>query len=383
MSHRIDEINEIGGLDPYRAAWDRLLGDTEEASFFHSLEWLEAYWRHFGAGQRLRVLVRAAPDGPLGILPLVVRTELTRAGPVRTLTYPLNDWGSFYGPIGPDPAATIRAGLEHVRRDNRDWDAVELRWAGPADAERGCTRQAMQAAGFKPYQTLWDRTAVIDTAGGPAAWERYLAGRTAKWRHNLRSDEQRLVESGAVEYVRYRPRGHRHADADPRWDLYDACEQVARRSWQGDSTSGTTLSHGPVRGFLRDAHAAAARAGALDLNLLLLGGQPAAFAYNYSWQGRVYGLRMGFDAHVAREGAGNVLLARAVRDSFARGDTLYDLGAGYLETKRHLLTRLVPIYRFSYFHPAAPRTLPLRLKRWFQQRKLAARPGLDGTAPPG
>lgn len=43
---------------------------------------------------------------------------------------------------------------------------------------------------------------------------------------------------------------------------------------------------------------ASARPGGLDLSLLLGGGEPAAFAYNYHYAGGVYGLRMGHSAAV-------------------------------------------------------------------------------------
>ena len=103
-----------------------MLPRTSAASFFHSFDWLEIYWRHFGDGQRLRVLVVRAGGEPLGILPLVVRSERTRLGTVRTLTYPLHDWGTFYGPIGPNPTATLLAGFApHQRR------AAQLGPAGP------------------------------------------------------------------------------------------------------------------------------------------------------------------------------------------------------------------------------------------------------------
>jgi CelD/BcsL family acetyltransferase involved in cellulose biosynthesis len=52
----VREINDLDGLAEYRSAWSDLLDQTPGASFFQSLDWLEVYWRHFGAGQKLRVL---------------------------------------------------------------------------------------------------------------------------------------------------------------------------------------------------------------------------------------------------------------------------------------------------------------------------------------
>jgi CelD/BcsL family acetyltransferase involved in cellulose biosynthesis len=364
---RIVEINDIEGLSRFRQDWSDLLRQTPGASFFQSLPWLEVYWRHFGRRQRLRVLVTLDGDRPMGILPLVVRREKSRVGPVRVLTYPLHDWGSFYGPIGPGPGGILTAGLEHLRRTPHDWDFVELRWQGAPDTDPWQAGRSMQAAGLQPYPTLWDRTAVVDLGG---TWETYWTGRKGAWLRRFRHAERSLEELGELSYVRYRPAGGAE-DGSARWDLYDACEQLAHRSWQGGTANGTTLSHDMVRQFLRDVHEAGAAAGAVDLNLLLLRGTPVAFVYGYHYQGYVYGLRRGYDARLARQGAGNVLLAYTLRDSFARGDRVYDMGVGSLESKRHFQTRLLPLLRFSYFPPLALRVQLLRLRRWWQGRCLS------------
>ena len=66
-------------------------------------------------------------------------------GTVRVLTYPLHDWGSFYGPIGPDPGETLeRRAWSTWPAARRDWDVLELRWVD-AGLDRGETKQAMQA----------------------------------------------------------------------------------------------------------------------------------------------------------------------------------------------------------------------------------------------
>lgn len=363
------EINTVEKLDEYRQVWRTLLEQTAWANFFQSLDWLEIYWRHYGEGQTLRVLMVSSAGRPVGILPLVVLTEHSTIGRLRVLTYPLHNWGSYYGPIGPNPRETLIAGLRYILASRRDWDMIELRWSGFAGSDQEQTGSAMRTVGLQAYKTIWDRTAVIDL---PESWDAYWASRTSKWRNNVTRSERRLTRSGDVCYLRYRPRGVAHGESDPRWDLYGACEDLARRSWQGASTTGTTLSHESIRPFLREVHAAAVRAGAVDLNLLLLDGQPLAFAYNYQCCGSVYGLRAGFDRQVSQEGPGTALITRVIRDSIQRGDRFYDLGIGSLAIKRHVLTRVVPILRYSHYPVSVPRTQVLRLKRWIEQSRLPA-----------
>lgn len=367
MMPQVTEINDIAHLAPYRAHWRHLHEQMECASFFHTLEWLEIYWKHFGAGQKLRALIVSQADQPLGILPLTVIQEQSRLGQIRTLTYPLHNWGSFYGPIGPDPAGTLAAGLNHIHRTKRDWDLLELRWLGASSSAVERSEAALRKTGFQAYKTRWDLAAMIDHSG---TWDEYLRSRKKKWRTNLRRWQRRLEEQGQVDYIRFRPAGAEHGEGEPRWDLYDTCIDIARRSWQGSSTTGTTLSHDNVRLFLREVHAKAAEMGAVDLNLMLLDGKPFAFAYNYHCRGYVYGLRVGYDSSVADDGVGNILYNKIIEDNFRRGDHLYDLGFGYLECKKNILTRVEPILRLSHFPLGSLRAQILRFKRWQDSRAL-------------
>ena len=189
---------------------------------------------------------------------------------------------------------------------------------------------------------------------------------------NRKNDHLDICAEGDIEHVRYRPDGEQAGDADPRWDLYDTCVEIAENSWQGSSTDGTTLSHVEVRDFLRDCHATAARAGSLDLNLIYINGQPAAFAYNYCYHGWVHSLRLGFDSEVSNKGVGRLLMGRMIRDSIERGDRQIDLGIGTLDCKQYWLTSLANSYRYVYYSPSSAKArllqLSNRVSRWFENR---------------
>ena len=225
------EINDVETLEDYRLAYNVLLPETHGASFFHTLDWLLVYWRHFGAEQKMRVLLIEGENGPIGILPLVVVREKRRIGTVRVLTYPLADWGAFYGPIGPNPTATLLAGIRHIQSTPRDWDVLELRWVDRDGWDHGRTKTALRHVGFTSIESQWTSTAQVETSGD---WKTYWASRKSHWRTNVRRSERKLDEQGKVELLRYRPAGTAHGDDDPRWDLYNATLDIARASWQGD-----------------------------------------------------------------------------------------------------------------------------------------------------
>lgn len=373
MAIGVREINDPADLAALRPDWERLLAQTPDATYFHTLDWLEVYWRHFAAGQRLRVLVVEEDGAPSAIVPLVVRGHRSRLGTLRYLTYPLAYWGSFYGPIGPRPEAALAEALGHVRRTRRDWQVLELRWLGQEWIEGDAAQAAARTAGLPARATLMGETSFIDLDG---TWEEYLAARGSKFRNNLQRWRRRLEARGPLRFVRHRPAGAAAGDADPRWDLYDDCERIAQQSWQADS-QGTTLSTPAVRGAFRDWHAAAARRGDVDLNLLYVGERPMAFIYNYCHGADLYSLRVGYNPEISKDGAGNVLYLQVIEDSFRRGDRRYDLGSGSLEAKRHIKTRSASIWRLSHFPLLEPRAQLVRWRRWRQARD----PRPDEAAP--
>ena len=89
--------------------------------------------------------------------------------------------------------------------------------------------------------------------------------------------------------------------------------------------------------------------GAADLALLYLDERPAAFIYGYASNGYAFGMRRGFCRDVSPHGLGDVLLFSVLQDSAARGDRIYDMGVGAMESKRHFLTDSAPIMRVSGF----------------------------------
>lgn len=361
MTH-VREINNIDELVHYRLSWKNLLTQTRQASFFQSLDWLDIFWKHYGDGRRLRVLIVYNGEEPIGILPLVVQTEHTKAGSIRVLTYPLNGWGSFFGPIGPFPTLTLRAAMRHIRNTPRDWDLFDVRWVNQNQTDHGRTEGGMRAAGFAPAGQPWAQSAIVETGD---SWQTYWGNRSPKFREKLRRGYRQLEKMGRVKYVRYRPGGSAMGDGDPRFDLFDAAVSVAKASWQSDSNNGTTLCDDEIRDFLRDVHQAAARAGCLDLNLLYVDDRPVAFTYNYHYHGRVEGLRMGFDPAYAAGSPGAVLLKMSFEDGFRLGDHTFDMGVGYIQCKRHWLTRLETSYRYTHFSLSAPKAQILRLKRLY------------------
>ena len=302
---RVLEINCLEELASFRLVWRKLLGQTRRATFFQSLDWLEPYLRRFGSEQKLRALFVSGSQGYLGILPLVVRREQTSVGPLRVLTYPLDDWGTFYGPIGPYPAATLLAGLAHLQRTRRDWDLLVLRWVNRDAVDFGRTSNAFQALELPAAERAGAAAAIVEVDG---PWQGYWKSRDTHFRKNVERSRRKLALRGRVEYVRLSAGRHRPGRRASTLGFVQHLRttgggELARHKPHGQHV----IARRRCVNTCREAHVAAVDAGAADLSLLYVDAKPMAFAYCYHFDGQVSGLRMGYDARAVREGAGSVL----------------------------------------------------------------------------
>jgi len=357
---QVREINQLADLSTLRDTWRRLLRATPRYSFFQTLEWLEAAWDHV-PGQKLRALIVEQDGTVIGIVPFCVREEPRRVGTVRVLTYPLDDWATFYGPISPEPSAAIRSALKHIYETPRDWDVLDLRYVDQKAPEYMAIGEAFRASGSRLFVRPRMEVRFCTMAEG---WESYVETRSRNWRRQMRRDLDVLEKSGPVELLRYRPAAGGTGRDARTLEIYDICEEIAAKSWQADAASQSTLSSPRVRDLLLELHCRAAALGMLDTNILTVGGRPVAFNYNYVADGRTYGLRAGFDPTAEMEHCGRILLYKMLEDSFARGDSEYSFGPGRQAYKDRFATEMRYAYTFRSYARSSVRS---RLLQWRDQ----------------
>ena len=276
------------------------------------------------------------------------------------------------------------------------FDLVELRWIDHGRGDDDRTARAMQLAGLPSVSGTWNEAFVLrapDSVSGASAGETWHAGLPRKFRAHLRRMEKRADEAGGFRRVTWRPRGSAYGEANARLDLYDDCVAVAERSWQADPDRGVTLCTPATAPFLRDVHVAAARSGAVQIDLVYLRERPAcererpiAFAYGYTWNGSYFGLRNGFDPAFSEFAPGAVVTVQAIERALNAGDTTIDLGPGSGAYKQTFGALPCPIGCRTHFPPYSLKAQLLRGKRWLRPSVLGryddARPKGEASAQP-
>ncbi|WP_158265228.1 GNAT family N-acetyltransferase [Blastopirellula marina] len=361
------EVNRIEDLHAYALTWERLFRKTPHATFFQTLDWLQTYWKFYGQNKTLRVLLVQVESEIIGILPLVEQRETTHAGPVRVLTYPLDAWGSFFGPIGGEPTATLFSACRYLAATSKQWDLFDLRWIEP-EVDRGRTFNAMRCHGFTTVPYTWQTSYAIDLPGN---FDDYLATRTPKFRASIRRAIRKAQEAGIVQ-ERYRPEVDATRPFSPNEELYDRCVELARRTWQGGSSSGTTISHAETAEFFRECFLKASQRGMLDLMTLRRDDELIAFSYNFCHQGRLLGMRMGYEPDCKRLSPGVTMLGMQIRDSIDRGDCRIDLGIDHPKAKERWSNKTLLSQRLCHYSRFSVQAQILRWGHWLKYRSAAA-----------
>jgi hypothetical protein len=361
----VSEYNDAASLVQIRELWRELWWKTPRASFFQSVEWFETSLRRASGNGRIRVLVVAAANRPIGIVPLVVKRVTSGIGRLRVLTDSPDERGFFYEPIGPNPAATLEAVLSHVTSTPVDWDLFELRHADVQRFERGPAPAQLWQTRFGSLRRFEERRPIIDCRGD---WVHYWRSRSEELRSEYRRSEEALQALGEIEYVRYRPEGSPLEDDDPRWDLF---EQLERRREEGQAKGRAThrrQQRQPGQETLpRELHEAATRVAGVDFNVLRLNGRSIAWAYNYRCDGRLETQRIRAVAEHQKL-ATAVLMGRMLRDGFRRGDEYYLFEPAASLAATGWQTGETSRFRYTHFAPQAPRAQLLRLVQWFKSR---------------
>ncbi|NOX53454.1 MAG: GNAT family N-acetyltransferase [Planctomycetes bacterium] len=364
----VAEINDFRKLPAFRALWEDLWDRTPRPTFFQQLAWLEAYGQRVGREQRLRALIVSVAGRPIGIVPLVVKLVPSRLGTIRAVTYPVDSWGAFFGPLGPHPAATLAAAMRHLAQTRRDWDLIDLRYVDAEVTDCGRTRNAMRGAGLQTYCRRWYRTPIVEF--GPD-WEGYWGQLDESFRRRFERAERTVARATRLSLERWRPGGTLSGDTDRRWELLEPCLAAAQ------SQAGR-LALSPQRtALLRDLHPAAVDAGWVDLSVLKAGPTVLGHAYGFHHGGVVELVHVNVAPGAPPETV-LVLVGRLVRDSFERGDQQIifgplcsTAGTGWGNATRYS-------YRYTHFARAGACAQVLRLnhcvRRWLHLDPTVAEP---------
>lgn len=306
-------------LADIQKAWDAILGEWGNANIFCTPEWMNAWWKAWGAEGRLRFLVFEMSGQIVALAPLYLeRKEL----PGTTLEYL-----SMVGDNSGDSE-----NLEFIVKPGYESQCAErfLQWLEEDPSIDICSLKAMPESsvfGAALFALLKQREWAVErwTTPGfyiplPATFEEYLSRLASDMRPLLTRYPRRLEKRFAVKYVQV-------TDEKDLPKYLDALFTLHQKRWEKAGHPGA-FSEPARRQFYAVLSAELLRKGWLDLWAIELDGQIAAVQYCFHFRGVVSLLQEGFDPQFESEKVGYALRARMLQDLISRKFASYDFLGG-------------------------------------------------------
>lgn len=301
-------IRDFNKLAPYLSAWNGILNECGNTNPYITPEWIEGWWRFFGSGNELHILMFSDGDEPVGFCPLMM-TKRRLYREVRFIGHPKSGRMDFI----------VRRGYEAQYVRHVTGHLLSLKGAAVCrlhglNAGDDRNRLMKEALGGKPLVHR-QQSYVIDmkSTTGDAFLKSRLSHHTIKRMHNREKTLAKLCD------LRFEKASGK--DIDAIFPLHE-------KRW-AKKNDGNGFAKGVSREFFRWlAEADRPAPWGVTVHLLKAGNALIAFQYNIEYNGRYTFYRIAHDDTFATYKPGMLVIWKTLEDCFARGIDKADFSTG-------------------------------------------------------
>lgn len=356
-------------LDALARGWDELHQRAPAASIFNSFAWQAEWWRAYGRGRELRMLVAERAGAASGILPLYMDPVRRCGVPVRLARLVGTGGDTYPDDLGPVVEDAVAAQALAQAALGIGADVVEL---ADLDPRTGFAELAAAEAARAGWDAIRERAQRIAYLELPASWEAYLGSVSAHRRARIRKSRRRFAAAGEARFRIW----------DDVASIGAALERLAtlhHRRWDAAGEPSESFSTPEYLAFHRAVMAATLREGRLRLYCLELDREVVAMLYAYCFRRGIYVMQAGFDPAHAPLRAGQVLLYHAIEHAIGEGNRVFDFLRGEHSYKDELATASRETVSVTLLRPglaaSAWRLRQQALPRWKRRLKRLLRRG--------
>ena len=320
---RIDHENDWRDI---RETWNEVLKLSRSNTVFLTYEWLRAWWKVFGAGQELHILVARDDEGVQGLAPLY----LSRPKYLGLITVPTlgflgdTDVGSDFLDLivrKGQEFKVIRALIEYLLEDD-GWGHLKLHDFNGASPNHMILREQCRRNGLRTTLGLGE---ICPAMALPRDWDTFMAGPDRLFKKLVLRDVKKVGkrrqvqavlavdESGLDEYL-----GHLFALHQERWEA------------EGRQGSFSELQK---KRFYQEVSGDLIRQGWLRLSGLIIDDKVEVVEYGLHYDNAYYSLQGGCSQEGLTIKAGNILtyyifqslVGNTAEFNYLRGEELYKL----------------------------------------------------------
>lgn len=314
---KIIELKNFSQIEDYGVSWDYLLNISRDNHIFLTREWLETWWKHFGANKELLLLAVEEGGKILAVAPLMkTKYKLLKIGlnVIEFIGSPHSDYHSFI--LVKEPFRCVSTIMNYINEQN--WDCIELKNI-PEDSETSKVLNSRLRDNIKLKQSVIDICVFVRL---PKTLEEYLLMVPKKIQTNMFRREKKLKSTHKIEYKSF---------IDLNLSIEKAMEiffTLHQKRWQSKGYKGV-FANCHLRNFHMDVAKKFSERGWLNLFFLCSDGEPIAAEYAFQYKNKCYLYLTGFDPKYAKFGIGILSQFYAIQYSIRNGLKEFDMMRGY------------------------------------------------------
>lgn len=276
----IDVVSDLNVFSSMETEWNDILSLSQLNNPFLTFEWLNAWWKGYGAGHQLFLLRLKYENKLIGWAPLMqYKTKLTGV-PVQAIGFVGNHWMGMDFIFLPEYREMGVKHLTHYLVDLKKPVILSYFNEGSQNQERLLTE--LQHSGIQ-YALTQKASPYIRQEG---EWEDYLKTRTHRFRREYKKKKEAAQAQG--KFILQRVRG-----AFDIGDVLNEIMEVSKDSWQGKQQVAIVSSE-DGRGFYQELMSAWTRKNYIEVSLLKLNNETIAYIVGFMINKHFYVFDTGF-----------------------------------------------------------------------------------------
>jgi CelD/BcsL family acetyltransferase involved in cellulose biosynthesis len=315
----VQEVTTAEGLAGLGAEWDRLYAAGGLDNAFLTHRWMSAWWKHFGRGRQLLILL--VKDGPetIGIVPWMVQW-LRPWMPLRRIQFVGTGLSDRLDAVLPARRAEqLECVLDHLEGRKGAWEMVDLHEIPPESDTTPILEDLLSRRRVSHCAEPASRCPYIPIRED---WSTYYARiKDAETRRANRRKLRKLEGQGRVAI-------RRRTDLGGDAPVLEQLRGMPQRGTYRGERRVSLFDGGARAGFFEEITAWLAETGDLDLWTAELSGKLIAYRFGWRDARRHYDYFAGYDPDYSPHSPGTLLLLRVLEDCFESGLREFDFLRG-------------------------------------------------------
>ena len=330
-SLRVEEIESFSEFESLHELWNKILQKSLDNDVFSTWEWLWCWWKHFGKGRKLRILMVKEKNQIIAIAPLMLSyynfLNFGKLAKIEFMSSPHGDYNNFILLKKENRYVGL---LLNALMDFSDWNMLDLRDIREGSiTAKTLSSLSLSINNFRLNLKVGTLCPYIRLPSSMEAFERRLS---RNMRRNLRKRMRKLSSTNKVEFISHKEFGSVS-------EAMEAFFKLHQKRWKAKGKPGAFASE-DLRRFHLNLAKVFDEKGWLSLHFLMVNDEPVAAAYTFDYNLKKYGYLTGFDPAYSRFGVGNLLKIHIVNECIRRGYREYDLTRDFEPYKAEWATHI-------------------------------------------